>query len=139
MCLWIPGRDGTRCKATENFLVNVLHAFHRFNRRYHVKKKKHTTYPNKWKAKSIYLSCRYQKQLNSIGKDPNYDLITPNGIIRHFSIYRSRGVRKLVIPVGITRSERVNATFTRAIQLSLSLTNHHIDTYSFSSQNKIKN
>ena len=25
-----------------------------------------------------------------------------------YSIYRSRGVRKLVIPVGITRSERVN-------------------------------
>ena len=23
-------------------------------------------------------ACQYQKQLNSIGKDPNYDLITPN-------------------------------------------------------------
>ena len=35
--LWIPGRDGTRSKVTGNFLVNALHAFHRFNRRYHVK------------------------------------------------------------------------------------------------------
>ena len=32
-------------------------------------------------------SCQYQKQLNSIGKDPNYDLITPNGIIRHFIVF----------------------------------------------------
>jgi hypothetical protein len=31
-------------------------------------------------------SCQYQKQLNSIGKDPNYDLTTPNGIIRHFIV-----------------------------------------------------
>ena len=38
MFLWIPGRDGTRIKVTGNFLVNALHAFHRFNRRYHVKK-----------------------------------------------------------------------------------------------------
>ena len=37
MFLWIPGRDGTRSKVTGNFLVNALHAFHRFNRRYHVK------------------------------------------------------------------------------------------------------
>ena len=28
-----------------------------------------------------------QTQLNSIGKDPNYDLITPNGIIRHFIVF----------------------------------------------------
>ena len=34
--LWIAGRDGTRSKVTGNFLVNALHAFHRFNRRYHV-------------------------------------------------------------------------------------------------------
>ena len=40
MFLWIPGRDGTRSKATVNFLVNALHAFHRFNRRYHVKQTK---------------------------------------------------------------------------------------------------
>ena len=47
--------------------------------------------------------------LNSIGKDPNYDLITPNGIIRHFIVLiEAEEVRKLVIPVGITRSERVN-------------------------------
>ena len=48
------------------------------------------------KSKSIYRSfffslnnrsCQYQKQLNSIGKDPNYDLITPNGIIRHFIVF----------------------------------------------------
>ena len=32
-------------------------------------------------------SCQYQKQLNSIGKDPNYDLITPNGIIGHFIVF----------------------------------------------------
>ena len=38
MFLWIPGRDGTRSKVTGNFLVNALHAFHRVNRRYHVKK-----------------------------------------------------------------------------------------------------
>ena len=38
MFLWIPGRYGTRSKVTGNFLVNALHAFHRFNRRYHVKK-----------------------------------------------------------------------------------------------------
>ena len=37
MFLWIPGREGTRSKVTVNFLVNALHAFHRFNRRYHVK------------------------------------------------------------------------------------------------------
>jgi len=36
MFLWIPGRDGTRSKVTGNFLVNALHAFHRFNRGYHV-------------------------------------------------------------------------------------------------------
>ena len=34
MFLWIPGRDRTRSKVTGNFLVNSLHAFHRFNRRY---------------------------------------------------------------------------------------------------------
>ena len=39
MFLWIPERDGTRSKVTGNFLVNELHAFHRFNRRYHVKNK----------------------------------------------------------------------------------------------------
>ena len=38
MFLCIPGRDGTRSKVTGNFLVNALHAFHRFNRSYHVKK-----------------------------------------------------------------------------------------------------
>ena len=37
MFLWIPGRDGTRSKVTGNVLVNALHAFHRFNRRYYVK------------------------------------------------------------------------------------------------------
>ena len=36
--LWIPGQDGTRSKVTGNYLVNALHAFQRFNRRYHVKK-----------------------------------------------------------------------------------------------------
>ena len=34
--LWIPGQDGTRSKVTGNILVNALHAFHRFNGRYHV-------------------------------------------------------------------------------------------------------
>ena len=38
MFLWIPRRDGTRSKIAKKFLVNALHAFHRFNRRYHVKK-----------------------------------------------------------------------------------------------------
>ena len=37
MFLWIPGWDRTRSKVTGNFLVNALHAFHRFNRHYHVK------------------------------------------------------------------------------------------------------
>jgi hypothetical protein len=32
-------------------------------------------------------SYQYHKQLNSIGKDPNYDLITPKGIIRHFIVF----------------------------------------------------
>ena len=32
-------------------------------------------------------SCQYQKHLNSIGKDSNYDLITPNGKISHFIVY----------------------------------------------------
>ena len=42
------------------------------------------------------------------GKDSNYDLITPNGIIRHLIVFiEAEEVRKLVIPVGITRSERV--------------------------------
>ena len=39
MFLWIPGRNGTRSKVTGNFLVNAFHAFHHFNRRYHVKSK----------------------------------------------------------------------------------------------------
>ena len=61
------------------------------------------------KSKSIYRSCQYWKQLNFINKDPNYDLITPNGIIRHFIVFiEAEGFKKLVIPVGITRSERVN-------------------------------
>ena len=34
------GRDGTRSKVMGKFLVNALHAFHRFNRRYHVKESK---------------------------------------------------------------------------------------------------
>ena len=38
MFQWIPGRDGARRKVTGNFLVSALHAFHRFNRRYHIKK-----------------------------------------------------------------------------------------------------
>ena len=38
MFLWIPGQDGARSKVTGNFLVNILYAFHRFNRRYHVNK-----------------------------------------------------------------------------------------------------
>ena len=44
MFLWIPGRDGTRSKVTGNFLVNALHAFHLFNRRYNVKKALHCRY-----------------------------------------------------------------------------------------------
>ena len=43
------------------------------------------------------------------GKDPNYDLIMPNGIIRHCIVFiEAEEVRKLVIPIGITQSERVN-------------------------------
>ena len=40
MFLWLPGRDGTRSKVTGNFLVNAHHAYHRFDRRYHVKRVK---------------------------------------------------------------------------------------------------
>ena len=43
MFLWIPGRDWTRSKVTGNFLVNALYAFHRFNKRYHVKKRDYDT------------------------------------------------------------------------------------------------
>ena len=46
MFLWIPGRDVTRSKVTGNVLVNALHAFHRFNRRYHVKNSCHDLIPN---------------------------------------------------------------------------------------------
>ena len=35
--LWTRGRDGTRSKITGNFLLNSLHTFHRFNKRYHIK------------------------------------------------------------------------------------------------------
>ena len=53
----------------------------------------------------------YWKQLKSISKDPNYDLITPNGIIGNFIVFiEAEAVRKLVIPIGITRSGRVNNT-----------------------------
>ena len=42
------------------------------------------------------------------GKDPNYDLITPIGIIMHLIVFiEAKEVRMLVIPIGITRSERV--------------------------------
>ena len=67
------------------------------------------------KSKSIYHSFlffffsfflrnnrQYQKQLNSIGKDANYDLITPNGIIRHFIVFIEAEAVS-----GITQSERV--------------------------------
>jgi hypothetical protein len=37
MFLWVPEQDVTRSKVTGNYLVNALHAFHRFNMRYHVK------------------------------------------------------------------------------------------------------
>ena len=53
---------------------------------------------------------QYRKQLNSIGKDPNYDFNAKWNHQAFYSTYRSRGVRKLVIPVGITRSERVMKT-----------------------------
>ena len=43
-----------------------------------------------------------------LGKDPNYDLITPNGLIRYFIVFtEAEEVRKLMITTGITRSERV--------------------------------
>ena len=43
------------------------------------------------------MQVNIEKQLNSIGKDPNYDLITPNGIIRHFIVFiEAEEVRKLV-------------------------------------------
>ena len=53
------------------------------------------------KSKSIYRSCQYHVIAGLFGKDPNYDLITPNGIIRHFVAFiEPEEVRKLVIPVG---------------------------------------
>ena len=58
------------------------------------------------KSKSIYRSCQYWKQLSSISKDPNYDLIMPNRIIRHFIVFiEAEEVKKLLIPVGITRQK----------------------------------
>ena len=56
MFLWIPGRDGTRSKVTGNFLVNALHAFHRFNRRYHVGKKLEIEIFLKYWVKVAFLS-----------------------------------------------------------------------------------
>ena len=48
------------------------------------------------------------KAAELFGKDPNYDLITPNSIIRHVIVFiEAEEVTKLVIPIGITRSERV--------------------------------
>ena len=44
------------------------------------------------------------------GKDPNYDLIMLNGIIRHFIVVIKVEVRKLVIPIGIIQSERVQSS-----------------------------
>jgi hypothetical protein len=42
-------------------------------------------------------------------KDPNYDLITLNGIIKHFIVFiEVEEVKKLLIPIGITGSKRVN-------------------------------
>ena len=50
------------------------------------------------------------------GKDPNYDLITPSGIIKHFIVFiEAKEVRKLMFPIGITRSERVNGQITLCI------------------------
>ena len=57
MFLWITGRDGTRSKVTGNFLVNALHAFHRFNRRYHVKNSSRDLIPNHRIFKRVYVSC----------------------------------------------------------------------------------
>ena len=78
-----------------------------------IKKKKLKNVTKQVKSKSIYFSCQYRKQLNSIGKHPNYDLITPNGIIRHFIVFiEAEEMRKLLIAIGITRSERVNFDFS---------------------------
>ena len=53
-------------------------------------------------------SCQYQKIPNSTGKNPNYDLKTPNRNYQaYYFICRSRGVWKLVILGGITRPQRV--------------------------------
>ena len=61
------------------------------------------------KSKSIYRSLEYRKQVTSIEKYQNYDLMTPNGFIRHFIVFvEAKEVWKLVIPVGITRLERAN-------------------------------
>ena len=48
-------------------------------------------------------------------------LITPNGIIRHFTVFlEAEEVRKLVIPIGITRSERVKINkYTNVIKREL--------------------
>ena len=75
-----------------------------------IKKKNLKNITKQVKSKSIYRSCQYRKQLNSNGKDLNYDLIMPNGIISYFIVFiEAEEVRKLVIPVGITRSERVKS------------------------------
>ena len=58
--LCIPGRDGTPSK--ENVLVNALHAFNRFNRRYHVNKTKTQT-PQKSLCRHRYASWQPQSYI----------------------------------------------------------------------------
>ena len=58
------------------------------------------------KSKLRYRSFQYRKQLNSISKDPNYDLITQNGIISHFIVFTE--AKAVTDSNWIRRSERVN-------------------------------
>ena len=71
--------------------------------------KKETQKHNQTSKKQIDISfTSISETVELFGKDPNYGLITQNGIIRHFIVFiKAEEVRRLVIPIGITRSERV--------------------------------
>ena len=78
------------------------------------------------KSKSIYRSffsplnnrsCQYHKQLNSIGKDLNYDLIAPNGIIGHFIVFIE--AEKLVIPSHGQKGLKIDVNHTKVPGQSL--------------------
>ena len=63
---------------SKTFLVPIILTLSGLNLFKEIKNKNLKNITKQVKSKSIYCSCQYRKQLNSIGKDPNYDLITLN-------------------------------------------------------------